>query len=106
MPTLMQLAVVEYGFNSAGAKKLNGALFINLIVTLSYFLGTGKHSVSHVYEVMSHDNEFLIASLQLIPKAGCYLDEVTALASTSGLFLTLLSSDKSHSRRHLEQKVL
>lgn len=82
---------------------LKGALSFNLIVALPYFLHTDSYTVSNDYGIMSHDNEFLIAPPQRIPHTGLYLGIVTALRRTPGLFLTPLSSDKSHSRSRLQQ---
>lgn len=36
----------------------------------------------------------------------CYLDDVTALDRTPGLYLTQLSSDKSHSGSRSQQKAV
>lgn len=64
---------------------------------LPYFLHTDSHNtVSHVYEIMSHDdNAFLLSLLQMIPRSATWM--MLLSPHTPGLSLTQLSSDKSHS---------
>lgn len=80
---------------------LKGLFSFNLIAALLYFLHIDSYTVSDDYGIMSHDSEF--PPKRRIPHIGCYLDDVTALDRAPGLFLTPLSSDKSHSGSRLQQ---
>lgn len=74
-PTLMHLTVWDT-VEPKCCDGFSGAFTINLTVALPYFLHTDSYTVSHVYEIMSHNNEFLISPLQLIPHSSlpgwCY----------------------------------
>lgn len=88
-PTLMHLTVMWQWCRDG----FRGAFTINLTVELPYFLHTDSYTVSHVYEIMSHDTEFFLSLYyiwyhMLLP-GWCY-----SLGCTPGLPLTQLSSGK------------